>query len=195
MIASVKFKLKADTRRQCEKTIRYIISPHLNNSTARVIVSESMLRITVYKNKSSSTRMYSTGWITYCCAAPTNPLIINTQKSKSHIYIYKYIFLKHAWSLLEQKWSTIARGDQDTAEKQVQRFRENDLLQQLEEITALDYKWQGLKTFRAEFSPSFTKFKDLDGNHVPFQDYASKAAEYLEQVQWKAPDQDDNAES
>ena len=45
---------------------------------------------------------------------------------------------------------------------------------------------------RAKFSPSFTKFKDLEGNHVPFQDYARKAAEYLEQVQWKDPHLDDD---
>ena len=91
------------------------------------------------------------------------------------------------------------RGDQDIADaisqdikKQVQQDRENDLLEQLEEITAQGYKWDGLKKLRAKFSPTFTKFKDLEGNHVPFQDYASKAAEYLEQVQWKAPDPDDN---
>ena len=55
--------------------------------------------------------------------------------------------------------------------RQVQQNRENDLLKQIEEITAQGYKWDGLKKFRAKFSPSYTKFKDLEGNHVPFQDF------------------------
>ena len=89
-----------------------------------------------------------------------------------------------------RKWTAIDRGDQDIADeiskeikKQVQQDRENDLLQQLEEITAQGYKWEGLIKLRAKFTPSFTKFKDIDGNHVPFQEYASKAAEHLEKVQ------------
>ena len=41
---------------------------------------------------------------------------------------------------------------------------------------------------RAKFTPNFTKFKDLNGKHVPYKQYAHKAAEYLENVQWKAQD-------
>ena len=41
---------------------------------------------------------------------------------------------------------------------------------------------------RAKFTPNFTKFKDLNGKHVPYKQYAHKAAEYLEEVQWKAQD-------
>ena len=29
------------------------------------------------------------------------------------------------------------------------------------------------------------KFKDSDGNRIPAKDYADKAADYLETVQWK----------
>ena len=121
---------------------------------------------------------------------------------KKNPKINKPCISQGTWNLLERKWTAIERGDQGFADeiskeikKQVQQDRENDLLQQLEEITAQGYKWEGLKKLRAEFTPSFTKFKDIDGNHVPFQEYASKAAEYLEKVQWKAPDLNDDQES
>ena len=122
----------------------------------------------------------------------------NETLTKKHPKIKKPYISQETWNLLEKKWTAIERGDQEIADelskeikKQVQQDRENDLLQQLEEITAQGYKWEGLKKLRAKFSPSFTKFKDIDGNHVPFQDYANKAAEYLEKIQWKAPDLDD----
>ena len=41
-----------------------------------------------------------------------------------------------------------------------------------------------LKRLRAKFTPSFTKFKDEAGNHVPHSMYPHKAADYLETVQW-----------
>jgi len=43
------------------------------------------------------------------------------------------------------------------------------LLEQLENITSQGYKWDGLKRLRDKFTPTFTKFKDADRNHVPFK--------------------------
>lgn len=78
---------------------------------------------------------------------------------------------------------------------QVKLDRETHLLAQLEEITAEGYKWDGLKKMRAKFTPSFTKLKDAQGNHVPFKEYPNKAADYLEKVQWKAPVENPNEET
>ena len=106
------------------------------------------------------------------------------------------------WQLLESKWAALETGNLDYAEKlsfdiknQVKLDRETHLLAQLEEITLEGYKWDGLKKIRAKFTPSFTKLKDAQGNHVPFKEYPHKAADYLEKVQWKAAVENPNEES
>ena len=66
---------------------------------------------------------------------------------------------------------------------QVKKDKETHLLRQLEAITSCGYKWDGLKRLRAKFTPSFTKFKDADGNYIPHEDYPHKAAEYLSTIQ------------
>ena len=102
---------------------------------------------------------------------------------------------QQTWTLLERKWEAIENGDDDTANQLSQEIKERakkdkeaHLLEELEEITNQGYKWDGLKKMRAKFTPNFTKFKDLNGKHVPCKQYAHKAAEYLEKVQWKAQD-------
>ena len=190
LIASANFKLKANATRRLDKPIRYHKpSPEqLSNYNDRIRTyaaddqQQEQQEINVFDRLNS---------------------ILLTSANESfdakHPDMKKPYISQHTWNLLEQKWTAIERGDQDIADvisqeikRQVQQDREHDLLEQLEEITAQGYKWHGLKKLRAKFSPSFTKFKDLEGNHVPFQDYASKAAEYLEQVQWKEPVLDDN---
>ena len=106
------------------------------------------------------------------------------------------------WQLLESKWAALETGNLDYAEKlsfdiknQVKLDREAHLLAQLEDITLEGYKWDGLKKIRAKFTPSFTKLKDAHGNHVPFKEYPHKAADYLEEVQWKAAVENPNEES
>ena len=49
-------------------------------------------------------------------------------------------------------------------------------------LPKVNYKWDGLKRLRNQFTPAFTKFKDADGNHVPFKNYPQKDAEYLPDV-------------
>ena len=78
--------------------------------------------------------------------------------------------------------------------RQVRMDRESHLLAQLEEITTEGYRWDGLKKIRAKFTPSFTKLKNSHGRHVPYKEYAHKAADYLEKVQWKPPEEDPNTE-
>lgn len=96
------------------------------------------------------------------------------------------------WKLLEDKWSAIEAEHHELAEslckqitERVKNDREQDLLAQLEQITTQGYKWEGLKRLRAKFTPHFTKFKDASGQYIAYKDYPEKAAEYLEQVQWK----------
>ena len=69
------------------------------------------------------------------------------------------------------------------------------LLAPREEITTEGYRWEGLKKLRAKFTPSFTKLKDSAGRHVPFKEYPHKAAEYLQNVQWKSPTEDPNEQT
>ena len=71
-------------------------------------------------------------------------------------------------------WAAIESGDDDASDAlskqitdRVRHDKEEHLLEQSEEITAQGYKWDGLKKMRAKFKPSFTKFKDSSGNHVP----------------------------
>ena len=68
---------------------------------------------------------------------------------------------------------------------QVRKDKEDHLLSLLEEITSPGHKGDGLKRLRAKFTPSFTKFKDSSGKHVPHADYPHKAADYLQNTQWK----------
>ena len=58
-------------------------------------------------------------------------------------------------------------------------------LEQLEEINQQGHSWKGIKTLKSKFSPKFCKFKDKDGTRIPVERYAEKAAEYLDEVQWK----------
>ena len=74
--------------------------------------------------------------------------------------------------------------------ERVRQDKEEHLLSQLEEVTTQRYKWEGLKKLRAKFTPSFTKFKDSSGNHVPDKDYPLKAADYLQNVQEKKAGED-----
>ena len=101
------------------------------------------------------------------------------------------------WTLLERKWAAVEAGEVDEADRyteliknRVQKDKEEHLLEQLETMTSQGYKWDGLKRLRNKFTPAFTKFKDADGNHVPFKNYPQKAAEYLRDVQWKPSDTD-----
>ena len=96
------------------------------------------------------------------------------------------------WQLLESKWSAVESNNTELADAltaqikdQVCKDKEDHLLSQLEEITSQGYKWDGLKRLRAKFTPSFTKFKDSSGKHVPHADYPHKAADYLQNTQWK----------
>ena len=95
------------------------------------------------------------------------------------------------WQLLESKWSAVESNNTELADAlsaqikdQVRKDKEDHLLSQLEEITSQGYKWDGLKRLRAKFTPSFTRFKDSSGNHVPHTDYPHKA-DYLQHTQWK----------
>ena len=191
MIASVTFKLKANTRRQYEKTIKYHKPPPLQIDTYNDCIRKYAEDNRLEEQEQQYTNVFD---------RLKNILLRSANESfdERHPEIKKPYISQHTWGLLEQKWSAIERGDQDIAaamnqevKKQVQQNRENDLLQQRRNHSS------GLQVARFEetqskFTPSFPKFKDLDGNHVPLQDYASKAAEYLEHVQRKAPDQDDN---
>ena len=58
-------------------------------------------------------------------------------------------------------------------------------LEQLEEIGEHGYRWEGIKRLKSKFSPKTCKFKDKEGDRIPPKMYSSKAAEYLEQVQWE----------
>ena len=61
-------------------------------------------------------------------------------------------------------------------------------LAQFIEIDELGYKWDGIKSLKKKFTPKFCKFKDKQGKHIPVKEYANKAAEYLQDVQWKTVD-------
>ena len=98
------------------------------------------------------------------------------------------------WQLLEKKWDALNNGDWETAKAldqtilaRVRQDRETHLLAQLEEIHSSGYRWEGLKRLRAKFTPHFTKFKDSEGNFIPYDLYPEKAAEYLESKQWGRP--------
>ena len=101
-------------------------------------------------------------------------------------------YISHdTWVLLERKWDALTNMDHDLATqlnteitRKVRADKEKHLLDQLEQISSQGYKWDGLKKLRAKFTPSLSKFKDLDGNHVPYKEYPQKAADYLEKVQW-----------
>ena len=103
-------------------------------------------------------------------------------------------FRKKRWDLLEKRWEAISNQDAALAEtlskditKRVRIDKEQHLLNELEAINQDGYKWDGLKQVRAKFTPNFTKFKDSAGNHVPYNDYPQKAADYLATTQWKCP--------
>ena len=96
-------------------------------------------------------------------------------------------YISHdTWVLLERKWDALTNMDHDLATqlnteitRKVRADKETHLLDQLEQISSQGYKWDGLKKLRAKFTPSFSKFKDLDGNHVPYKEYPQKAADYF----------------
>ena len=101
------------------------------------------------------------------------------------------------WNLLEQKWDAVANQGAALANSlskeitdNVRKDKEQHLLDQLQTIDAQGYKWDDLKRLRAKFTPNFTKFKDAAGNHVPRSQYSHKAADYLENTQWKSPQND-----
>ena len=80
------------------------------------------------------------------------------------------------WELLERKWAAVDAGEVDEADRysdlikrRVKQDKEEHVLEQLETITSQGYKWDGLKRLRDKFTPTFTKFKDADRNHVPFK--------------------------
>ena len=50
------------------------------------------------------------------------------------------------------------------------------------------YKWKGRKYLRKKFEPKHCKFKDSSGSYIPESRFPTKAAEYLAEVQWKAPE-------
>jgi len=97
-----------------------------------------------------------------------------------------------AWGLMEKRqkqleennW-TEARETNNEIKKQVKQDKIDYKLEQLEEIDKDGYKWDGLKQLKQKFTPKFTKFIDKDGKRIPPEQYAHKAAEYLENVQWK----------
>ena len=62
------------------------------------------------------------------------------------------------------------------------------MLDQLEEMEGKDYKWDGLKRLKSNYTPKFSKFKDSSGNRIPPKEYVHKAAEYLANVQWEKPE-------
>ena len=57
----------------------------------------------------------------------------------------------------------------------------------LTEIKDTKKNWKEVKDVKMKKMPKFTKQKDMHGKRVPYQKLAEKTAEYLEQVQWKAP--------
>ena len=108
------------------------------------------------------------------------------------IYLFKMVIFYSHVSLPERKWAAVDAGEVDEADRysdlikrRVKQDKEEHVLEQLETITSQGYKWDGLKRLRNQFTPAFTKFKDADGNHVPFKNYPQKDAEYLHDVQWK----------
>ena len=44
----------------------------------------------------------------------------------------------------------------------------------MEEIDGMGYKWDGIKTLKKKFTPTFCKFKDKEGKHTPVKEYAGK---------------------
>ena len=96
---------------------------------------------------------------------------------------------RHMGAILERKCAAVDAGEVDEADRysylikrRVKQDKEEHLLEQLETITSQGYKWDGLGRLRNQFTPAFTKFKDADGNHVPFKNYPQKDAEYLRDV-------------
>ena len=97
------------------------------------------------------------------------------------------------WDLLEQRETALAAKDQFEAnrlDKEIKKAVNKDKLdlklKQLEEQDEKGYKWDGLKVPKKKFTPKFCKFKDKDGRHIPADQYAHKAADYLAEKQWGA---------
>ena len=101
---------------------------------------------------------------------------------------------ENTWRLIEEKYAKEVQLPHPTEEikalqieirKQVKNDKEEHMKKQLEEANEQGYKWEGLKILKQKFNPRFTKFKDKDGNRIPVHEYATKAAEYLDNEQWK----------
>ncbi len=99
---------------------------------------------------------------------------------------------EETWNVLEEKWK--ANEDRDfekvktldkTIRDRIRKEKQEYKLAQFLEIDEQGYKWDGRKSVKKKFSPTFCKFKDKTGKHIPYKQYAEKAAEYLKDVQWK----------
>lgn len=96
------------------------------------------------------------------------------------------------WSMLQDKQRAIDENRLEDAktiskliQKQIRIDKKQQKLDMLEEMDDQGYKWTGLKRMKSKFTPKFCKFKDSNGNRIPAKEYAHKAADYLEKVQWK----------
>lgn len=73
-------------------------------------------------------------------------------------------------------------------QQRVCRDKQTNRLEKLKEMDEHGYKWDGIKQQKTMFTHKFCKFKDENGHRVSINDYAHKAADYLQNKQWKKPD-------
>ena len=99
------------------------------------------------------------------------------------------------WKLLCDKQDKTQRGlthEANEAEKTLRNHLRQDkrkhMIEQLEAMDEQGHKWKGIKYLRKKFEPKHCKFKDGSGNYIPESRFPTKAAEYLAEVQWKAPE-------
>ena len=181
LVSDVKFKLKSPQKKTTQRHIRFLRpAPQDILAFNQQMAEKAAAHTPDHEDGFSMDQLNSLLLDSSKHTLPIRPV----QQRKDYISA-------ETWQLLEQKWDALQRHYQDRANelnkeitKKVSQEKERHLLDQLEELTSDGYKWQGLKRLRAKFTPSFTKFKDEAGNHVPHSMYPHKAADYLETVQW-----------
>ena len=167
LIADVNFKLKAQNTKSLTPSVRYRTPTLQQLTNYNSAVSEHVAQMIQDDNDATIDFDVLNKALTE--SAQANLDCVPAKQRRPYI--------SHAcWQLLEAKWAAIESGDYDASDAlskqindRVRHDKEEHLLEQSEEITTQGYKWDGLKEMRAKFKPSFTKFKDSSGNHVPIR--------------------------
>ena len=99
------------------------------------------------------------------------------------------------WNLITKRQEAHEKGNEEECtklSKQIRKAADKDKFEfqksEFEKGATQKEKWEGIKTAKKNYTPTFTKMKDIRGNRVLPDKQADAKAEYLAEIQWKKPE-------